>query len=94
MIPDSHRPQTGEQPHKLIRRNVLEHLVRAGTVDLLVSIGDVVRRVVGDAKTFQMVPAFQRDMTGEDLPRRMLDQVKPRQTVDVRGYNLRDPEPA
>ena len=32
-------------------------------------------------------------MTGEDSPRRMLDQVEPRQTVDIRGYDLRDPEP-
>jgi hypothetical protein len=32
-------------------------------------------------------------MTGEDSLRRMLDEVEARQTVDVRGDNLRDPEP-
>ena len=50
------------------------------------------RRAVEDAEPFQRFPAFQFDLAGKDLRRRMLDQVEPGQTVDVRGDDISDPE--
>ena len=71
---------------------MLEHLVRAGAIDLLVSIGDVMRRAVENAKPFQRFPAIQFDLAGKDQRRRMLDEVEPGQTIDVRGDDISDAE--
>ncbi len=87
-------PQRRQQGHKLVRRNVLKHLVRAGTVDVPGSIRHAMRRAVRDAEVFEIVPSAETYRANEDPVGGMLDQVQPRQAVDVRSNDAPHPKPS